>query len=46
MPVKSSKAIAVFLPGAETSTAPLIRSHFIKVYPEETEKLIDFIKKK
>lgn len=44
MPLKKSKAIAVFLPGANTAKAALIRSHFISIYPEETRKVIDAMK--
>ena len=40
MPVKPSKAIAVFLPGDNIPTAALIRSHFISIYPDETKKFI------
>jgi hypothetical protein len=46
MPLKNSKAIAVFLPGAAAPTAALIRSHFITIYPEETKHVLEFIKKK
>lgn len=46
MPEKPSRAIAVFLPGGSTPTAALIRSHYISIYPEETKKIIEFIKKK
>ena len=47
MPVKPSRAIAVFLPNARTPTAALIRSHFIAVYPEESKRLIsEFISRK
>lgn len=45
MPLKSSKAIAVFLPGNSTPTAALIRSHLISIYPEETKKVIALLKK-
>ncbi len=44
MPLKKSKAIAVFLPDANVATAALIRSHFISIYPEETRKVIDAMK--
>jgi hypothetical protein len=46
MPLKPSRAIAVFLPGAATPTAALIRSHFISIYPEETKKILAELKKK
>ena len=44
MPVKSSKAIAVFLPQQSKPTAALIRSHRIAVYPDETKKWLPIIK--
>ena len=44
MPVKQSKAIAVFLPGAKKATAALIRSHYISIYPDETKKVIAIMK--
>jgi len=40
MPAKPSKAIAVFLPGANQPLAALIHSHYISVYPAETEKFL------
>ncbi len=46
MPVKPSRAIAVFLPGEKAPTAALIRSHFISIYPDETKRLTEFIRKK
>lgn len=46
MPLKPSRAIAVFLPGGKAPTAALIRSHFIGVYPDEAKKLNDFIQHK
>lgn len=45
MPLKPSRAIAVFLPGGSAPTAALIRSHFISTYPEETKKVLHYIKK-
>lgn len=45
MPLKPSRAIAVFLPGANAPTAALIRSHLISIYPEETKKWIATMKK-
>jgi hypothetical protein len=45
MPLKSSRAIAVMLPGDNIPTAALIRSHYISIYPEESKKIIDFVKK-
>lgn len=46
MPVKPSRAIAVFLPNAQSPTAALIRSHFISIYPEESKKVMEFISRK
>ena len=46
MPLKPSRAIAVFLPGATAPTAALIRSHFIGIYPEETQRILAALKKK
>lgn len=46
MPLKPSKAIAVFLPGSNAPTAAQIRSHYIKTYPEETGKVLEMIKAK
>ena len=44
MPLKSSRAIAVFLPGKASPTAAKIRSHYIAVYPEESEKILEMIR--
>jgi hypothetical protein len=38
MPSQPSRAIAVFLEGKETPVASLLRTHFISIYPEQTEK--------
>lgn len=40
MPVQSSRAIAVFLPGQNSPTAARIRSHLISVYPDLSKKLL------
>ncbi|MEO5892318.1 MAG: multiheme c-type cytochrome [Ferruginibacter sp.] len=45
MPLKPSRKIAVFLPGATAATAAMIRSHLISIYPDETNKMLAFIKK-
>jgi hypothetical protein len=45
MPLKPSRAIAVFLPGADVPTSALIRSHFISIYPEETKQIMSFLKR-
>jgi hypothetical protein len=44
MPVKPSRAIAVFLPGSTAPTSALIRSHHIAVYPHEAKRLMPIIK--
>lgn len=44
MPLKSSKVIAVQLQGGDMPVAALIRSHFIKIYPDETKKIINALK--
>lgn len=44
MPLKPSRAIAVFLAGATEPKAALIRSHFISIYPEETQRIIAALK--
>lgn len=38
MPEQSSKAIAVLLQGATMPTSATMRTHLIKIYPEETQK--------
>lgn len=38
MPKQASHSIAVYLQGAQQPTPVLMRTHWIKVYPEETEK--------
>ncbi len=45
MPVKPSRAIAVYLPGQNFPAAALIRSHFISIYPEETTRVTEFIQR-
>jgi hypothetical protein len=45
MPLKASKAIAVQLHGDSLPTAALIRSHFVTIYPEETKKILEVMKK-
>ncbi len=45
MPLKPSKAIAVYLPGGAPPVAALIRSHYISIYPEETKKMLAFIQR-
>ena len=45
MPLKPSKAIAVQLHGDSIPIAALIRSHFIAIHPEETQKVLAVLKK-
>ncbi len=44
MPKLSSKAIAVVLKGEQKITPAMIHTHLIKVYPEESKKVEDYIK--
>jgi mono/diheme cytochrome c family protein len=46
MPQLPSMAIAVMLQGAATPTPALMHTHLIKNYPEETKKILAFLKKK
>ena len=41
MPRQASSAITVLLPGGVAPTAALIRTHLIKVYPDESSKTIE-----
>jgi hypothetical protein len=45
MPLKASRTIAVFLPDSTITTAALIRSHYISVYPDEAKRLLPMIRK-
>lgn len=42
MPAQPSRAIAVDIQGEEVPRVSLIRSHLIKIYPNETKKYLDF----
>ena len=44
MPLIPSRKIAVYLPGSNAPTAALIRSHLISIYPDETNRVLDFMK--
>lgn len=44
MPVQASKAIVFLREGAEEPSTAFMRNHYIKVYPKETQKMMDFIK--
>ena len=46
MPKMQSMAIAVLLQGNDMPTPALIHTHLIKVYPDETEKILAFLKNK
>ena len=46
MPQLPSRAIAVLLPGQETLTSATMHTHHITSYPEETEKILAFLKRK
>jgi len=46
MPLQASRAIAVQLAGDAEPVAAQIRSHFIRVYPEQTARVLAQLKKK
>lgn len=46
MPQLPSRAIAVLLPGQETLTSATMHTHLITNYPEETQKILAFLKQK
>lgn len=46
MPQLPSRAIAVLLPGQETLTSATMHTHLITKYPDETEKILAFLKRK
>lgn len=46
MPKQPSHAVAVYLQGADAPTPALLRTHFIKVYPDETEKMMRLLMKR
>ena len=46
MPQLPSMAIAVMLQGTAMPTPALMHTHLIKIYPEETKKILAFLKKK
>ncbi|MFL5772726.1 MAG: multiheme c-type cytochrome [Flavisolibacter sp.] len=45
MPKQPSHAIAVYLEESTTPTPVLMRTHYIKIYPEETRKVMSQLKK-
>ncbi|HEY4154657.1 MAG TPA: hypothetical protein VGM24_04500, partial [Puia sp.] len=40
MPKQKSRAIMLLLQGDKTPTSAVIRSHYIRIYPEETKKVL------
>lgn len=44
MPKQPSRSIAVLLQGAKMPTAVLMRTHLIKIYPGETQKVLEKLK--
>lgn len=44
MPKQRSGSIAVLLEGAYAPTPALLRTHYIKVYPDETDKVLDYLR--
>jgi hypothetical protein len=46
MPKQVSHTVSVYLEGATTPTSALMRTHYIKPYPEENEKVIAWLKRK
>ena len=45
MPLFASKSISVSMPGDTAVKAATVRSHYISIYPEETDKILALIKK-
>ena len=46
MPLFASKVISVLLPGDTTVAAATVRSHYISIYPQETDKILALIRNK
>lgn len=44
MPKQASHAIAVYLQGADRPTPVMMRTHWVKIYPDETEKVKAFLR--
>jgi hypothetical protein len=44
MPKEPSQSIVVYLEGATIPTPAKLRTHYISIYKEETEKVLDFLK--
>jgi Cytochrome c554 and c-prime len=45
MPKQMSRAVSVFLQGNEVPTSALMRTHYVKVYPNETKKYLEQLKR-
>ena len=45
MPKQTSRSITVLLQGSEIPTAAIMRTHLIKVYPGESKKILDSMKR-
>ena len=41
MPKQTSRSITVLLQGSEIPAAAVMRTHLIKIYPDETKKVLD-----
>ena len=46
MPLQPSRVLSVYIPEEGKTVAATIRQHLIKVYPEETEKIMRYLKEK
>lgn len=46
MPKQLSHAVAVYLQGADAPTPAFMRTHYIKTYPNETQKILTLLKNK
>jgi hypothetical protein len=46
MPKQPSHAVAVYLEGSDAPTPALMRTHYIKIYPDETDKVMGTLKHK
>lgn len=44
MPKQLSHAVSVYLQGNDIPTSALMRTHYIKIYPDETKKILDKLK--
>ena len=44
MPKQMSHAVAVYLQGNDIPTSALMRTHYVKIYPDETKKFLDLLK--